>query len=145
MANKKEGAATATTTADTPDTPGTTGTDDSPSVETQAQEQTGQQQIRLRIDQSKMTTCYANAFRSGTTAEEIMLDFGLNQVIQARQGDQDPGQPAGEILFQINDRIVLNYYTAKRLAITLGQLIRRYEDQFGELQLNVADRAKAKS
>ena len=125
----------------------TTSETDAPSIEAQAQEQTGQQQVRLRLDQSKMTTSYANAFRTGTTAEEIMLDFGLNQVVQTRQADDaggDPNQPVGEILFQINDRIVLNYYTAKRLAITLGQLIRRYEDQFGELQLNVADRAANK-
>ncbi len=115
---------------------------DAPSVETQAAEQTGQQQVRLRIDQAKMTTSYANAFRTSATAEEIMVDFGLNQVTQTRTGDQgNPGDPVGEILFQVNDRIVLNYYTAKRLAITLGQIIRRYEDQFGELKLNVAERA----
>lgn len=113
-----------------------------PSVEAQAQAQTGQQQVRLRIDQKNMTTTYANAFRSSTTAEEVMVDFGLNQVIQARQTDQaDPNEPAGEILFEVNNRIVLNYYTAKRLAITIGQVIRRYEDQFGELKLNVAERA----
>ena len=114
-----------------------------PSVEAQAAEQTGQQQVRLRIDQTKMDTGYANAFRTSATAEEIMVDFGLNQVIQNRQGEQaTPDQPVGEILFQINERVVLNYYTAKRLAITLGQIIRRYEDQFGELKLNVAERGK---
>ena len=114
---------------------------EAPSVESQAAEQTGQQQVRLRIDQSKMDTGYANAFRTSATAEEIMIDFGLNQVIQTQQGEQGtPDQPVGEILFQINERIVLNYYTAKRLAITLGQIIRRYEDKFGELKLNVAER-----
>ena len=122
-------------------------TPEGPSVETQAQEQTGQQQVRLRIDQRNMTTHYANAFRTGTTAEEIMLDFGLNQVTQVRDADQQSqaDKPAGEILFDVTNRIVLNYFTAKRLAISLGQLIRRYEDQFGELQLNVAERTKAKS
>lgn len=122
-------------------------TPEGPSVETQAQEQTGQQQVRLRIDQRNMTTHYANAFRTGTTAEEIMLDFGLNQVTQVRDADQQgqADKPAGEILFDVTNRIVLNYFTAKRLAISLGQLIRRYEDQFGELQLNVAERTKAKS
>ena len=122
-------------------------TPEAPSVETQAQEQTGQQQVRLRIDQRNMSTNYANAFRTGTTAEEIMLDFGLNQVTQARAADQQgqADQPAGEILFDVSNRIVLNYFTAKRLAITLGQLIRRYEDQFGELKLNVAERATGKT
>lgn len=115
-----------------------------PTIEAQAAAQTGQQQVRLRIDQSRMTSTYANAFRSSTTAEEIMLDFGLNQVVQARQADPArPNEPIGEILFEVNHRIVLNYYTAKRLAITLGQIIRRFEDQFGELKLNVAERTRS--
>ena len=117
--------------------------DEAPSVETQAAEQTGQQQVRLRIDQAKMTTAYANAFRTSATAEEIMVDFGLNQVTQTRTGDQgNPGDPVGEILFQVNDRVIMNYYSAKRLAITLSQLIRRHEEQFGELEMDVAKRRK---
>ena len=110
------------------------------SVEAQAQEQTGRQ-VRLRFDERNRNTAYANAFRSSATAEEVILDFGLNQVMQA-QG-QAGEQASQEILFEINDRVILNYYTAKRLAITLGQIIRRHEDQFGELKLNVADRAAA--
>ena len=45
-----------------------------------------------------------------------------------------------EILFQVNQRVIMNYYSAKRLAITLSQLIRRHEQQFGELELDVAKR-----
>jgi len=105
-------------------------------VEDQAREQTGQKQIRLHIDERNMRTSYANAFRTNATAEEVMLDFGLNQV--------NPTGPKGEqeITFQVNDRVVLNYYSAKRLAITLSQTIRRHEQQFGELELDVAKRRK---
>ena len=39
--------------------------------------------------------------------------------------------------------MVMNYYSAKRLAITLSQLIRRHEDEFGELELDVSKRRKA--
>jgi hypothetical protein len=106
-------------------------------VEQQAREQTGQQQIRLRVDERNMATSYANAFRTNGTAEEVMLDFGLNLVVPSAQ---QQGQP--EILFQINDRIVMNYYSAKRLAITLSQLIRRHEEQFGELEMDVNKRRK---
>lgn len=102
----------------------------------QAQQQTGQPSVQLRIDESQMSTRYANAFRTNATAEEIILDFGLNMPNPAAaQGQQ-------EILFRITDRVVLNYFSAKRLAITLTQVIRRYEDQFGELELNVANRRK---
>lgn len=106
-------------------------------IEEQAREQTGQRQVRLRVDERNMTTSYANAFRTNGTADEVMLDFGLNLVNPAVQ---QQGQP--EILFQVNDRVIMNYYSAKRLAITLSQLIRRHEEQFGELELDVAKRRK---
>ena len=104
-------------------------------IEEQAREQTGQRQVRLRINDRDMTTCYANAFRTNGTAEEVLLDFGLNLVNPPAKQDDQP-----EIIFQVNDRVILNYYSAKRLAITLSQLIRRHEDQFGELELDVAKR-----
>jgi len=106
-------------------------------IEEQAREQTGQRQIQLRLDESDMQTTYANAFRTNGTAEEVLLDFGLNLAAPPAQPE---GQP--QILFQIKQRVVLNYYSAKRLAITLSQLIRRHEDQFGELELDVAKRRK---
>ena len=105
-------------------------------IEQQAKEQVGQQQVQLRIDESKMQSTYANAVRTNGTAEEILLDFGLNLVGQP--GPQN--QP--QILFQLSQRIIMNYYSAKRLALTLGQLIRRHEEQFGQLELDVAKRAK---
>ena len=107
-------------------------------VEEQAREQTGQRQVRLRVDERNMSTTYANAFRTNGTAEEVMLDFGLNLVGQPQQGQEQP-----EILFQVNDRVIMNYYSAKRLAITLSQLIRRHEEQFGDLEMDVAKRRKS--
>ena len=100
----------------------------------QAQQQTGAQQVQLRMDEREMATHYANAFRTNATAEEVMLDFGVNLPNPAAAKDKP------EILFRISNRIVLNYYSTKRLAITLSQMIRRYEEQFGELELNVARR-----
>lgn len=106
-------------------------------VEEQARQQTGQQQVRVRIDERNMTTSYANAFRTNGTAEEVMVDFGLNLVSPpGKEGDQ------AEIIFKVNDRVILNYYSAKRLALTLSQLLRRHEEQFGELELDVAKRRK---
>src|SRR3990170_3172057 len=101
-------------------------------IEEQAREQTGQRQVRLRIDERNMRSNYANAFRANGTAEELMLDFGVNNIVPGAQGELN--QP--EIIFQVNERVVLNYYTAKRLALTLGQIIRRHEEQFGQLELD---------
>ena len=107
-------------------------------VEEQAREQTGQRQVRLRIDERNMRSGYANAFRANGTAEELMLDFGVN-IVNPTTG-KDEAESQSEIIFQVNERVILNYYTAKRLAVTLGQVIRRHEDQFGELELDVAKR-----
>jgi hypothetical protein len=104
-------------------------------IEQQAVEQTGQQQVQLRIDESKMQASYANAFRTNGTAEEIILDFGLNIFGPAAQNTP-------QILFQVGQRVILNYYSAKRLAITLSQIIRRHEEQFGELELDVTKRRR---
>ena len=116
---------------------GNDATPDEKHIEEQAREQTGQRQVRLRMDERNMKTSYANAFRTNGTAEEVMLDFGLNVASPAGQQQDQP-----EIVFQVNDRIVLNYFSAKRLAATLSQLIRRHESQFGELELDVTKRRK---
>lgn len=106
-------------------------------VEAQASEQTGQQQVRLQIDERDMKSSYANAFRSNGTAEEVLLDFGLNVLSPATPNEQP------NIVFKVNNRVILNYYSAKRLAITLSQMIRQHEQQFGELEMDVAKRRKA--
>ena len=106
-------------------------------VEEQAREQTGQRQIRVRVDEREMGTTYANAFRTNATAEEVMLDFGMNLANPAAAKDEQP-----EITFKVTERVIMNYFSAKRMAITLSQLIRRHEDQFGELELDVAKRRK---
>ena len=104
-------------------------------VSSEAQ-QGGQQQVRLRLDERNLQTSYSNAFRTNGTAEEVVLDFGLN-LLTPQNGQEQP-----EIVFQINQRVIMNYHSAKRLALTLGQLIRRHEEQFGELELDVVKRQK---
>ena len=95
------------------------------------------QEVTLRLDERNLKSTYANAFRTNATAEEVMLDFGLNLVVPPqKQG----GQP--EIMFQVNERIIMNYFQAKRLALALGQIIRRHEEQFGEIELDVNKRRK---
>ena len=104
-------------------------------IEQQGRDQTGQKQIRVHIDERDLKTSYASGFRPVATAEELMLDFGLNIIRPSadKQGER-------EIIFQANNRIVINYYSAKRLALALGHIIRRYEQEFGEIELNAAKR-----
>jgi hypothetical protein len=95
------------------------------------------QEVTLRLDERNLKSSYANAFRANATNEEVMLDFGLNLVVApSKQG----GKP--ELLFQFNDRIIMNYFKAKELTLMLGQIIRRHEEQFGEIELDVNKRRK---
>lgn len=87
-----------------------------------------QQQIQLRIDEGKMVTTYANTIRTSTTQDEVVMDFGLNMPV--------PG-PNNEpmLLFAVGSRVIMNWQGAKRLAMSLGQVIRQYEEQNGEISL----------
>ena len=64
-----------------------------------------------------------------------MLDFGLNHVRPT--GNKE--QPV-EIVFQSSTRLIMSYFSAKRLAVALARVVRRYEQEFGEIELNAANR-----
>lgn len=88
-----------------------------------------QRQIQIRIDESKMETTYANTIRTSTTQDEVVLDFGMNLPVQGPDGQ-------ATLSFNVGSRVVMNWTGAKRLAITLGQVVRQYEERAGEIQLN---------
>ena len=91
-------------------------------------QQQGEQQVQLLLDESQMKTSFANAYRIHTTAEEVVVDFGFNMATPNPQGGQQ------QLLFKVSDRVIMSYATAKRLTLSLQQLVRRYEQQFGEVQ-----------
>ena len=74
---------------------------------------------------------YSNFCRVTATPEEVILDFGLNPQPFAT-GRQD---------VKANQRIVMNFYTAKRLLTALGMTIQRHEGMFGSIELDVRRRA----
>jgi len=84
--------------------------------------------IQLRIDESKMGTTYANTIRTTTTPDEVVLDFGMN--LPMTGPDNKPA-----ILFQVGSRVVMNWAGAKRLAISLANVIRQFEEKNGEIQV----------
>jgi hypothetical protein len=94
-------------------------------------DQPQQQQVELRIDESKMHNTYANTIRTSTTGDEVVLDFGMN--LPTPTPDNRPA-----LLFSVGSRVVMNWRGAKRLAISLGQVIRQFEEANGEIQLNPA-------
>ncbi len=90
----------------------------------------GRQQIR--IDDSKAIPLYANFCRVTGTPEELIVDFGLNP--------QPTGMPTEPIA--ITQRIVTNYYTAKRMLHALQLTVQRHEATFGALELDVQRRVQ---
>lgn len=83
------------------------------------------------VDDSGTLPSYSNFCRVTATPEEVILDFGLNPQPFAT-GRQD---------VKANQRIVMNFYTAKRLLTALGMTIQRHEQTFGAIELDVRRRA----
>ena len=86
----------------------------------------------LQVDDSCADARYANFCRVISTPEELIVDFGLNP--------QPMGAPTSPV--QISDRIVINFFTAKRLLHALNVSIQRHEAVFGPLELDVQKRVK---
>ena len=87
------------------------------------------QNVQLMLDERDMRTSFSNAYRIHTTAEEVVVDFGFNMLNPNPQGGQQ------QMLFKVTERIVMTYSTTKRLTGSLSQLIRRFEQQFGEIPM----------
>lgn len=94
------------------------------------QQQQGQ---RVQVDESNATCSYANFCRVTGTPEELIVDFGLNS--------QPFGVPTEPV--QITQRIVTNYYTAKRMLHALHLSVQRHEQAFGVLETDVQKRVVA--
>jgi hypothetical protein len=86
------------------------------------------QSVQLVVDEKDLKSLFANAYRIYTTAEEVVVDLGFNM--------PDPNPSGGgqaRLLFKVTDRVIMSYASTKRLAGSLSQLVRRYEQQFGEI------------
>jgi Protein of unknown function (DUF3467) len=82
------------------------------------------------INATNAHTAYANFCRVTGTPEELVIDFGLNTQPMGSGGDP----------IAISERIVLNFYTAKRLLAALSMSLQRHEAAFGVLETDVQKR-----
>jgi hypothetical protein len=101
--------------------------------ESNAAKNAPQQRAQIETDESKVTASYANFCRVMGTPEELIVDFGLNP---------QPMDIASHPI-SITQRIVVNYYTAKRLLAALQMSIQRHEAIFGVLETDVQKRVNA--
>jgi len=88
--------------------------------------------LQVEIDDSKVAANYANFCRVTGTPEELIIDFGLNP--------QPFGLPNHPI--PVSQRIITNFYTAKRMLHALQLTIQRHEATFGVLETDVQKRVR---
>ena len=84
-------------------------------------------QPKVNVNDAQMTTTYANAFRQHATQHEVIVDLGVNVAAKDQSGQV-------QMQLNIDNRVVMNYATAKRLAGMLVQVVQAHEKQFGEIK-----------
>lgn len=89
---------------------------------------------QIQIDDPKVIAAYSNFCRVTGTPEELAIDFGLNP--------QPFGVPTESI--PVTQRIVTNFYTAKRMLQALHLTIQRHEATFGVLETDVQKRVTSR-
>lgn len=93
-------------------------------------EQKDEPTAQIRWDSSKMETTYSNVCNVSSTREEVALMFGVNK-------NWHPSQK--ELVIELTDRVIVNPYAAKRLAILLANTMSEYERRFGVLNLEMPE------
>jgi hypothetical protein len=102
---------------------------ESPAAAAQTQQQAPAQ---VQVNDEHAVALYANFCRVTGSPEELIIDFGLNP--------QPIGVPKDPI--QIKQRIILNFFTAKRLLAALSMSVQRHESVFGVLETDIQKRLK---
>lgn len=90
-------------------------------------------QSKLQVEDAGLAPMYTNFCRVTGTPEEVILDFGLNT---------EPFNQAAHSV-KLQQRIVANFYTAKRLLMALSVAVQRHEKTFGVLETDVNKRVRA--
>ena len=104
----------------------------SPEPAPSPQQPQAQPQPQFQVDDSRVQATYANFCRVTGTPEELIIDFGLNS--------QPFGVPTEPIV--VTQRVITNFFTAKRLLHVLQMTIQRHESTFGVLETDVQRRVR---
>jgi hypothetical protein len=99
----------------------------------QPQQQGQPQQIQIPVDMASLATGYVNWFRFTGSAEELVIDLGLAPQL----GQMPPTEP-----IKLTHRLVMSFYTAKRLLQNLHRAVAIYEQHYGVLEIDPARRLR---
>jgi hypothetical protein len=95
--------------------------------------QTNPAPAQFPIDTSQLSTVYTNFCRVNITPEELVLDFGLNTQMTPTPG----AEPV-----KLTHRVVMNFFTAKRLLMHLSGVVQLHESKYGPLELDLQKRVR---
>jgi hypothetical protein len=90
------------------------------------------QQVSVQVRDEDAIALYANFCRVTGSPEDLIVDFGLNP--------QPVGIPKDPI--HVKQRIIMNFYTAKRLLAALSMSVQRHEQVFGVLETDIQKRLR---
>jgi hypothetical protein len=79
---------------------------------------------KVNWDDSKMRSTYANVCNVATTREEVMFLFGTSQ---------NWTNSSEEVNVELQERVIMNPFAAKRLLLLLAKTIEEFEKQHGSL------------
>ncbi len=103
-----------------------------PPAEEQKPQADQPERVQIELDDSNAVCAYANFCRVTGTPEELIIDFGLNP--------QPMGVPTNPV--PIKQRLIVNYYTAKRMMAALQMSIQRHEAAFGVVEVDIQKRVQ---
>lgn len=92
------------------------------------------QQIQVPVDLSALASGYVNWFRFTGSAEELIIDLGLAPQL----GQIPPTEP-----IKLTHRLVMSFFTAKRLLQNLHRAVSIYEAHYGPVEIDPNRRLRA--
>jgi DNA-directed RNA polymerase subunit L len=94
-----------------------------------------QQQIQLMLDDREVQAVYANSYRIFEMMDEVFIELGYNMPHPHQQPPPAGQANQPQVLLKMTHRVIMNRAVMKRLASTLSQMVKRYEQQFGEIPI----------
>jgi hypothetical protein len=92
-----------------------------------------QMQQEIVLHDRDAHVAYSNFARVTATPEEVIIDFALNPNPLA----------GGRQEIQVSQRLIMNFYTAKRLYRAMAMALQRHEAAFGSIELDFRRRTQA--
>jgi hypothetical protein len=90
--------------------------------------------VQVPVDLSTLATGYVNWYRFTGSAEELIIDLGLAPQL----GQLPVTEP-----IKVTHRLVMSFFTAKRLLHTLNRAVSTYEAHYGHVEVDFHKRGRA--